>query len=123
MSTQTVATLAERVSELNSMIQSGQVLEAFDKFYAENVVMQENENPVTEGKAACRINEEAFVNGITEFRKGEVKNVIISDNITVVEWDFGYTHSEWGVRDYTQVCVQRWNDAGQIVNEKFYYNS
>jgi len=123
MSTLTTVALADRVAELNNMIQSGQVLEAFDKFYSDDVVMQENENPVTTGKAACRLHEEAFVNGITEFRKGEVKNVMISDNISVVEWDYDFTHSDWGVRNYTQVSVQRWNDEGQIVNEKFYYNS
>lgn len=115
-------TLEERVSELNSMILQGQILDAFDKFYAENVTMQENEEQPTVGKAANRLNEVAFVNNITEFRGAAVKKVIVSDDITVVEWDFDFTHAEWGVRTYTQVAVQRWNTDGQIVNEKFYYN-
>ncbi len=38
---------------------------AFDKFYADNVVMQENMNEPVHGMAANRLNEEAFVNGIT----------------------------------------------------------
>tara|TARA_Y100000782_G_C10184180_1_gene265520 strand:+ start:2650 stop:3018 length:369 start_codon:yes stop_codon:yes gene_type:complete len=118
----TTATLTDLVSELNNMIITGQVLDAFEKFYAEEVTMQENEEAPTVGKAACRTHEEAFVNGITAFRKAEVKNVLVSDNITVVEWDFDFSHKDWGDRNYTQVAVQRWNDAGQIVNEKFYYN-
>lgn len=115
-------TLKERVEELNNMILGGQILEAFEKFYAEDVTMQENEAEPTVGKAANRLNEEAFVGNITEFRGAAVKNVLISDNITVVEWDFDFSHSEWGVRNYTQVAVQRWNEEGQIINEKFYYN-
>ena len=115
--------LKERVSELNDMILQGQILEAFEKFYAENVTMQENEDQPTVGKAQNRINEEAFVNNITEFRHAAVKNVIVSDDITVVEWEFDFTHAEWGVRNYNQVAVQRWNDEGQIVGEKFYYNN
>ncbi|MGL1887926.1 MAG: ester cyclase [Reichenbachiella sp.] len=114
--------LKSKVNELNTMILNGQVLEAFEKFYADNVTMQENENPVSIGKDACRVNEEAFVNGITEFRRAEVKNVIVSDQLTVVAWDFDFTHKDWGVRNYTQIAVQRWQD-GLIVNEKFYYNS
>lgn len=115
--------LSERVQELNAMILEGKILDAFEKFYAEDVTMQENENEPTVGKANNRLNEEAFAGNITEFRYAAVKNVLVSDNITVVEWEFDFTHAEWGVRKYTQVAVQRWNDEGQIVNEKFYYNN
>ena len=41
----------------------------------------------------------------------------------MVEWEFDFTHKDWGVRNYTQVSVQRWNNEGQIVNEKFNYNN
>jgi hypothetical protein len=115
--------LEQQVSDLNNSILSGKILEAYEKYYASDVTMQENENPATIGKDACRVNEEAFVNGITDFRKAAVKNVILSDNISVVEWEFDFTHKDWGVRNYTQVTVQRWNDEGQIVNEKFNYNN
>jgi len=118
-----VGTLAERVNELNSMIQQGQVLEAFEKFYAPNVSMQENENEPSRGKDACRINEEAFVNNITDFRKAEIQSVVLGDNISVTQWGFDFTHKEWGVRNYNQIAVQRWNDEGQVIHEKFYYNS
>jgi hypothetical protein len=115
--------LEQNVNDLNNSILSGKILEAYEKYYASDVTMQENENPATIGKDACRVNEEAFVNGITDFRKAAVKNVILSDNISVVEWEFDFTHKDWGVRNYTQVTVQRWNDEGQIVNEKFNYNN
>lgn len=115
--------LSERVETLNSMILNGQILEAFEKFYAEEVTMQENENDVTIGKDACRKNEEAFVTGIKEFRGASINSVILSDNLSVVEWDFDFTHEAWGDRKYKQVAVQRWNDNGEIVNEKFYYNN
>ena len=115
--------LKEKVERLNQMILNGKALEAFETFYAEEVMMQENENAPTVSKAACRVNEEAFVNGIVEFRNAAVKNIIISDNISVVEWDFDFTHKDWGVRNYRQLAVQKWNDKGQIISEKFYYNN
>lgn len=116
-------TLKERVDKLNEMILQGQILEAFEKFYAEDVVMQENENELTIGKDACRKSEESFVTNLTEFRNATIKNILLSDNISVVEWDFDYTHAEWGNRNYTQLAVQRWNNEGKIINEKFYYNN
>jgi hypothetical protein len=119
--TTTMETLHEKVSRLNQMILNGKILEAFEEFYAENVSMQENENPPTVGKAACRINEENFVTNITAFRGARVKNVIVSDDLSAVEWHFDFTHKDWGVRNYDQLAVQRWKD-GKIIGEKFYYN-
>jgi septation ring formation regulator EzrA len=116
-------TLNERVEALNNMILQGNSLEAFEYFYAEEIEMQENEDSPTGGKAENRLREEETAGKIAEFRHAEVKNVLISDNISVVEWDLDFTHEDWGDRKYTQVSVQRWNEDGQIVNEKFYYNS
>ncbi|WP_157637720.1 nuclear transport factor 2 family protein [Flexithrix dorotheae] len=117
-----MSNVKEQVNELNQMILEGNILEAFDKFYDESVKMQENDQPATEGKSACRKNEEAFVSSITEFRGAEVKNVIAGDNISVVEWHFDYDHKDWGTRKYDQVAVQNWKD-GKIINERFFYSN
>jgi len=116
-------TAKERVEALNGMILNGHSLEAFEKFYAEDIVMQENEDAPTVGKTANRKREEEFAGNIVEFRHAEVKSILVSDNITVVEWVNDFTHREWGVRKFTQLAVQRWNSDGQISHEKFYYNS
>lgn len=115
--------LQEQVNNLNDMILQGNILEAFEKFYAEDVVMQENEMEPTYGKSACRENEKAFVESITEFRGARVLSVKVMDQITAVEWEFDFTHAQWGVRNYRQLAIQRWNDKGQIINEKFYYSN
>jgi SnoaL-like domain len=114
--------LRTQVDQLNQMILEGKILDAFEKFYAEDVVMQDNDYPQRAGKDVCRQYEEAFVNGLTEFRGAKVINTIISDGIAVVEWWMDFTHKDYGVRNYTQVAVQRWKN-GQIVEEKFYYNN
>ena len=53
-------------AQLNQMILDGQILEAFDRFYGENVVMQENNQEPTVGKAANRAREEQFVGSVAE---------------------------------------------------------
>ena len=114
--------LRTQVDQLNKMILEGKILDAFEKFYADDVVMQDNNYPVRVGKEVNRQYEEAFVNGLTEFRGAKVVNTLISDGLAVVEWWFDYTHKDYGVRNYTQLSVQRWN-GGKIVEEKFYYNN
>ena len=114
--------LRTNVDQLNQMILEGKILEAFDKFYADDVVMQDNNYPAREGKDVNRQYEEAFVGGLTEFRGAKVVNTLISDDLAVTEWWFDYTHKDYGVRTYNQLAVQRWKN-GQIVEEKFYYNN
>jgi ketosteroid isomerase-like protein len=114
--------LKELVTDLNSMILQGNALEAFEKYYAEDVVMQENELPPTIGKDANREREKEFFSKVVEFRGADVKAVAIGDGVSMVEWFFDYTHKDWGRRTYHQVAVQRWKD-GKIVHERFYYGS
>ncbi len=114
--------LRTNVDALNQMILEGKILEAFEKFYADDVVMQDNDYPAREGKDVNRQFEEAFVNGLTEFRGAKIINTIISDDMAVVEWWFDYTHKDYGTRNYIQLSVQRWKN-GKIVEEKFYYNN
>ncbi|MEM1125122.1 MAG: nuclear transport factor 2 family protein [Bacteroidota bacterium] len=117
-----MSTIREHVDELNNMILQGQILEAFDKFYAPGVVMADMFTGNREGFDHCRQFEVDFVNNLTEFRGAEVKNVEVDEEngLAFVHWAMDYTHKEWGVRDYEQVAVQRWED-GQIVHERFLY--
>jgi len=114
--------LRTSVDQLNQLILEGKILEGFEKFYADDVVMQDNDYPQRVGKDISRQFEEDFVNGLTEFRGAKVINTIISDGVAVVEWWFDYTHKDFGVRNYNQVSVQRWKN-GKIIEEKFYYNN
>jgi hypothetical protein len=117
-----MADLKTLVDGLNGKILEGKILEAFEEYYADDVVMQDNNYPARVGKDENRAYEEAFVNGLTEFRGARLLNTLVSDGITVTEWFFDYTHKDFGSRTYTQVCTQRWKD-GKIVEEKFYYNN
>ncbi|MFZ9387921.1 MAG: hypothetical protein ACO25B_08570 [Chitinophagaceae bacterium] len=47
--------LKSNVEQLNQMILEGKILEAFDKFYSDDVVMQDNNYPQREGKSANRL--------------------------------------------------------------------
>lgn len=110
------------VDELNQMILRGEILDAFEKFYADDVVMQDNDDEPRRGKDVNREYEKAFVNGLTEFRGAELKSVAIDheNGIAFNRWFFDYTHKDWGDMTYNQVAVQRWKD-GKIVRETFYH--
>jgi len=114
--------IKEKITELNQMVLAGKSLEAFEKFYHTDVLMQENEGTPTIGKAANLEREKDFYSKVTDFRGAEVRGVTVADNISAVIWHYDYTHKEWGNRNYTQVSVQHWQD-GLIVKEQFFYGS
>src|SRR5262245_34153940 len=108
---QNMNNISQKLNDLNSLVLSGKLLEAFDKYYDDNVSMQENETTPTIGKTANFQREQEFLGNITEFRNAAVINQAVGEDISYVTWQFDYTHKEWGVRNYTQVSVQRWKDG------------
>ncbi len=108
------------IDDMNKMVLEGKILDAFEKYYADNVIMQDiNMEPVV-GKDANREREQKWISGITEFRGAEVKNVAIGDNVSMVEWFMDYSHKEYGEVKMKQVAVQTWKND-KIVKEVFYH--
>jgi hypothetical protein len=114
--------IEQSLKDLNHLVLQGKMLEAFDKYYHDEVAMQENELPATYSKARNREREMEFLNNISEFRNAEVKGMGVGDEISFVIWEYDYTHKEWGERNYTQVSIQHWKD-GKIINEQFIYSN
>jgi hypothetical protein len=110
------------VKDLTNLVLQGQLMEAFEKYYDDQVVMQENDLPAVISKEENRKRELDFLSKLTEFRGAEVKGITVADNIAAIIWHFDYTHEEWGSRKFTEVAVQEWKN-GKIVWEKFVYNN
>jgi hypothetical protein len=110
------------VEDLVKMISEGKLLEAFEKHYADNIEMQENEEEVRVGKEVNRKYEEAFVGGIVEVHSSKILGVAIGENYSTIESFMDVTHKDWGRVARCQVAVERWEN-GKIVKEKFYYNT
>lgn len=110
------------LNKLNQLVLAGKAMDAFEEFYHEDVVMQENHHPPTISKNANRKRELEFFSNITEFRGAEVQGMAVNQHLSFVIWKYDYTHKEWGVRNYTQVSVQEWKD-GKIIRETFYYGN
>ena len=117
-----MTTLLEKISDLNDLLMQGKGLKAFEKYYHEDVVMQENNELPTVGKSENRIRERRFYSALTEVRTIRPLKVSMGEGISMVEWHFDYDHKYWGTVNYTQVAVQEWKD-GLIFREKFYYRA
>lgn len=108
--------LQQKLDDLNTLVLDGKMMEAFERYYHPEVIMQENEEAPTVGKDANRRREMAFLAAVTDFRSAAVQAVAVGDETSTVVWHYDYTHRDGGVRNYTQASVQHWQD-GLIIRE------
>lgn len=116
--------LAQRVENLVKQMQSGQILEAFNEFYADNVAMQENNKPATTGKAANLEREKQFLAYVKTWKSFNIRAVGIDEQrgVVLMQSDFEFDAVDGKTLKYDQVAVQQWRE-GKIVHEKFYYDA
>lgn len=113
----------EKEQELQSMIGQGQLLEAFEKFYAENVVMVEPMSGTTEGKDANRARELQWLESVQEVHGGGVTAIASNEEEgqTITESWMEATYKDGNRVKMEEVSVKKW-EGDQIVHERFYYN-
>jgi len=121
MSTATTQNVAALDQALNQAILSGKALEAFEQYYAEDVVMQENSEEPRRGKDVNRKAEQEFFSSLASFNDGKLVSSAVNGNITFGEWFMDVTFKNGQNAKLSQVAVRRWKD-GKIVNERFYYH-
>jgi ketosteroid isomerase-like protein len=108
------------VEDLIANVVGGKALEAFDRYYADDVTMQENEQPPRAGKAACRTFEEDFLSKIKAVRTYVCDGYVISGNKAFIVYRIDADHAEWGTLNMSEVAIQEWSN-GKVVREKFVY--
>jgi len=107
--------------QLNQQIQAGAILEAFEQFYGDEVVMQENSEAPKLGKDACRQAELAALGAIEQFHGVRLLGSAVNGDVSYSEWEFDATYKGAARTKLTQVAARRWKD-GKIVHERFYYH-
>jgi ketosteroid isomerase-like protein len=106
---------------LNDMVLSGKALEAFELFYADDVVMQENSEEPRAGKEVNRKAEEEFFASLQEFHEGKVLASAVNGDTSFSEWYMDVTFKNGYRLKLAQVAVRKWKD-GKVIHERFFYN-
>jgi ketosteroid isomerase-like protein len=119
--TATATSVQELDKQVNDDVLSGKAMEAFEKYYAEDVVMQENSEEPRRGKAANRKAEEEFFASVEAFNGGSVKASAVNGDISFSEWEMDVTFKGGHRVKMSQVAVRHWKN-GKIVHERFFYN-
>ena len=126
MSTTTTTDLRTAVSAIFDHMAKGEIIEAIETFYDENVTMQENSGDPTAGRAANLERERQFLASIKEWKSLDIQSIGLdgdtTDGSALIEYSFDFISTDDQAVRYEQVAVQTWKN-GKIIRERFYYNA
>src|SRR4051812_47481773 len=105
--------------DLNEKILTGKAWEAFEQYYAEDVVMQENSDAPFEGKELNRKREKEFFDSIQEWHGAKLEASAVENDTSFSQWWMDLTFKNGYRYTNTQVAVRQWKD-GKIVHERFF---
>ncbi len=113
----------QNATDLYAMIGQGQMMEALEKFYADNVVVIEADGTRREGKDAQRQAVQQWFGMVQEYHGGGTEAITANEETGVACVECWTDVTMMGNRNkMEEVAVQRWEND-QIVQERFYYNA
>jgi ketosteroid isomerase-like protein len=114
--------VAAHLADLLALVAQGKAAEAFAKYYADDVVMRENEHPPTVGYAANLAREQAMWATIGRFEEFTVLATGTSPEHSFYESVSRYVDKAGKAHRIRQVAVAHWRE-GRIIDERFVYDS
>ena len=108
-------------ADLNAKILTGKAMEGFERYYAEDVVMQENSDAPYVGKDLNRKRETDFFSSIAEYHGGKLEASAVNGDTSFGQWWMDVTFKNGHRANLNQVAVRKWKD-GKILHERFFYN-
>ncbi|MEO0899927.1 MAG: hypothetical protein AAFY71_26170 [Bacteroidota bacterium] len=109
----------EKFAEYLRLVQTFEYEKAHEEFYHKKLIKHENEQAPTVGLLKHKEEMKAFLSSISE-EKAALKQYLIGDGFSAVEWEYEFVHEDWGKRAFSQLSIQRW-DKDKIVLERHHY--
>ena len=118
-------TYKEKAAALYELINQGQMMEALEQFYHDNVTVTEMpDNEVRDGKAAQAESIKQWGEMTDEVHGGETVNITSDEEngVTMVESWIDVSMKNGPRMKMSEVAVQKW-EGDKIIDEKFYFHN
>jgi len=114
--------VAAHLADLLNLVALGKGGEAFAKYYADDVVMRENEHPPTVGFQANLQREQAMWATVARFEEFTILASGTSPEHSFYESISRYVDTAGKAHRIRQVAIAHWRE-GRIIDERFVYDS
>lgn len=116
-------TYLDKANELYRMLGEGKMMDAFEKFYHDDVVMIEATGESYSGKDRNRERMHEWTDSLDEMHDGGTTNITSNekDGVTMVESWTDVSFKDGQRFKMEEIAVQKWK-GDHIIQERFYYN-
>jgi len=111
--------LNELVAAKNAMVVQGQIVEATQKYFAEQAQTQDFDGTITSGKAEMVAKMEGFAGAIAQVKAIELKHVAVRGNASFAEYIFNFMMQDGSEVYWHEIIRSVWED-GLIVHEQYF---
>lgn len=111
--------LSQLVADKNALIVQGKIVEATEKFFAENVQTQDFDGTVTTGKNEMMEKMSGFAGAIAQVKAIELKHVALHNDVSFVEFIFNFVMKDDSEIYWHEIIRSVWQD-GQVVHEQYF---
>ena len=111
----------EKITDVYNHVQQGKAMDAFENYYADDVVMILEDGSEVAGKDANRDRENEFFGSVESFNGMDVVSITANENdeTTAVESWMDVTFTGGNRVKLEPAATQKWEN-GKIVKERFY---
>jgi ketosteroid isomerase-like protein len=111
----------QRVLDFVAHVERGDIIPALERFYADDVVMQQTDGTTTAGRDANIARERDFFGSITVHQHRAI-SVVVDGDRAAINWLLEFTGGD-GVRyRMDQIAFQTWR-GDRIAHERFFYDA
>ncbi len=116
-----MSTLLQNVQALDQMVVDGKILDAVEKYFAENVITTEGNGEPSKGKAAKIAGLKAFFAEIATVNsiKLHAQGVDETGMVTFSEFTFDLQKADGSRILWNEILRRKWA-AGQVTDERYY---
>jgi hypothetical protein len=110
--------IAASIQELVALVGEGKPMEAFEKFYHDDLEKTDLDGVLVVGKAQNRQIGYDLLAKVKEIRDFSQVGAVIKGTRSFLVWSLDFDHADNGPVKVVQVAIQDWQD-GKIIRERF----
>lgn len=112
------AELKKLESQLNEMTRQGHFLAALEKFYDDECLFQEGNQPPRHGRAAQHEHLSGYFQSVKSFNSATLHAQSVGDDVTISEWSFDLAGYD-GPFLINETVRRKWRN-GKVISERYY---
>ncbi len=113
--------ITDLASEMDSMVCQGLIVEAIEKFVAEDAGTKDVDGTITSDKAAMVNKLSGFVGSIAAVNGITLHNSAVGENVSMSEFTFDFDMKDGSKILWHEVIRRVWKN-GQVTNEQYFQN-